>query len=421
MTAVDRLAGLVLGVDLDDLTLGRVKSAVRGTELSFQSMSPERAVERAHAEDGPVIGLLEWAGHEEEQQALLCDALRRAARPGHCYIVALGGLSDPALSRAMEGAANDVLTRPFGGDEFLLQRLRQAVRTLQSTQALVTPRDALDEALKSPSGGEVVVRSGDVVGHVHVQNGFVVWANLSSLPSTMEEVLRHAGVDPGAEILAAAKEECRSTRAHFMDVLVSWNVIEVDRAKEAVRAFVAERVGRVLALPTPAALFLPKARQHTEHLRFSVGEIPSLRQPALDRAVTPFSAPPPSSQTPLPLGEITLAFHAAKQIEGVVSVAILVRKTGASLMLSGAEIDTGIAWSQLGLLTALGPRADDVIGSAGEHCFVTRPLLVAPSLALLVVLSHAETTLGLARTQVARIASRLPGDRKPSPAVPEGH
>ena len=37
------------------LTLGRVKSAVRGTELSFQSLSPKDAVERVQAEEGPVI------------------------------------------------------------------------------------------------------------------------------------------------------------------------------------------------------------------------------------------------------------------------------------------------------------------------------------------------------------------------------
>jgi CheY-like chemotaxis protein len=406
MTAPQNMTALVLAVGLDDLTLGRVKSALRGTELVLQSVSAETAIQRAEAESGPIIGLLEWTEEHEAQQSRLCEALRRAARPGQCYIVALGGLSDRALARAMEGPANDVLSRPFGGDALLLVRLRQALRTMTSAHAPVTPRDALAEALQSPSGGEIVVRAGDVVGHIHVQNGFIVWANLSSVPATMEEVVRHAGIDPGPEIIAAAKEESRATRAHFMDVLVAWNVIEPDRAKEAVRTFVAARVELVLELPGASALFLPKARQHTEHLRFSAGEIPSVRVPSNGppRVGTPFPALPPAGQATLPLGKISHLFQQATQLDGVISVAILDRATGASLLLSGAEIDTGVAWSQLTLLAALGARAEDVMGAAGEHCFVARPLRVAPALALFVVLSQATTNLGLARSMVARIA-----------------
>jgi len=405
MTFAGNVSALVLAVGLDDMTLGRVKAAVRGTELSVHAVSAANAVERAQAEVGPVIGLLEWTEEYEAQQTKLCQALRQATGPGRCYILALGGLSDPALLRAMEGPANDVLSRPFGGDQLLLQRLRQALRTMQATSAPVSPREALDEALQSASGGEVAVRAGDVVGHVHVQNGFIVWANLSSVPSTMEEVARRAGVDLTADVSSAVKEECRSTRAHFMDVLVAWKVIEPDRAKEALRQFIAERVERVLALPGASALFLPKTRPHTERLRFAAGEIPSLRPPTLERSITPFPAPPPSRRAPLPLPEISALFQEAARIEGAVSVAILDRETGASVLLSGVEIDTGIAWSQLGLLAALGPQAEDVIGSAGERCFVTRPLRVAPSLALFVVLLQSETTLGLARAMVARIAS----------------
>lgn len=406
MTATHNVDALVLAVDLDDLTLGRVRAAVRGTELSLQSVSAADAVEQARMAERPVIGLLEWTEEYEAQQTKLCEALRRATRPGRCYIVALGGLSDPALTRAMEGSANDVLSRPFGGDVLLLQRFRQALRTMRATSAQVSPREALDEALQSAIGGEVVARAGDVVGHIHVQNGFIVWANLSSILSTIEEVVRHADVVLAEDVIAAVKEECRSTRAHFMDVLVTWKLIEPDRAKEAVRKFVGERVERVLDLPGASALFLPKVRQHhAEHLRFSAGEIPSVRPPSLERSITPFPGPPASRRAPLPLAQISDAFQEAARIEGAVSVAVLDREAGASLLLSGAEIDTGVAWSQLSLLAALGPDAEDVIGSAGELCFVTRPLQIAPSLALFVVFSQSATTLGLARAMVARIAA----------------
>ena len=209
MTAVDRGAALLLAVGLDALTLGRIKAAVHGTELLVQSVSAEAAVERAQNEEGPVIGLVEWTEEQDAQQTQLCDALRRAVSPGNWYVVAIGGLTDFALSRALEMRA-------------------------------------------------------------------------------------------------------------------------------------------------PSAWFLPKIRPHNEHLRIDAGEIPSLRRPAFARSVTPFPAPQPGSRRVLPLGEISIAFNATSKIEGAVSVAILDRETGASLLLSGKAIDTGIAWSQL----AGGPGAD---------------------------------------------------------------
>src|SRR5262249_31838427 len=163
-----------------------------------------------------------------------------------------------------------------------------------------------------------------------------------------------------------------------MDVLVTWKLIDPERAKEAVRTFVAERVKMILELPHASALFLPKLRQHTEHLRFGIGEIPSLRR-MLTPSIAPIPAQRPIPHAALPHAEISLVLQDAARIEGAVSAAILDRKTGASLLLSGAEIDSGVAWSQLSLLAALGPQAEDVIGSAGERCFVTRPLSMAPS------------------------------------------
>lgn len=217
MTAVDRGAALLLAVGLDALTLGRIKAAVHGTELLVQSVSAEAAVERAQNEEGPVIGLVEWTEEQDAQQTQLCDALRRAVSPGNWYIVAIGGLTDFALSRVLEMRA-------------------------------------------------------------------------------------------------------------------------------------------------PSAWFLPKIRPHNEHLRVDAGKIPSLRRPAFARSVTPFPAPPPGSRRVLPLGEIAIAFNAASKTEGAVSVAILDREKGASLLLSGKEIDTGIAWSQLSLPAALGPTVEEVIG-----------------------------------------------------------
>jgi CheY-like chemotaxis protein len=393
----------VMALGLDDLTLGRLKATARETELSIHAVSPEAALEHARSAAAPFIVLLEWGEENEAAQTRLCKALRRATPRGRCYIVALGGLSDPSLQRALQSAADDVLTRPFGGEVIL--RLRQAVHTMESAKARRTPREALDEALESLVGGDVVVRSGDAVGHIHVQGGGVVWANLSSTPATIEAVVRHAGVELDAEVVAAAKQESLATRAHFMDVLVAWGFIDLQRAKEAVRSFVNERVQLVLDLPDASALFLPGARQHTQHLRVSADEIPSMRRPTPARNATPYPAQYLDPRAALPVEAISRVFREALALEGVASVAVLDRRTGVNLLSSGADIDPSVAWSQLSLLAALGERAEDVIASQGERYFIARPLQAAPTVVLFVVLLQSQTTLGLARAMIARLAA----------------
>lgn len=406
VVASERVDAQILAVDLDDLTLGRLRAAVRGTELSVCPVSREEAVERAAAADGPIIVLLEWTEEGEEEHERLCQALRHACRSGRCHIVALGGLADQAtLFRAMEGAADDVLSRPFGGD--LVIRLRRAVRPARGSNVPATPRLALEEALTSPRGGEVAVRSGDVTAFIHVQDGHVVWAHVSSAPASMEEVLRYGGVSLDRDVIDAVKEECRATGGHFMEVLVRWGIVDQALAREAVRAFVADRVKLALELPDAVALFLPRSRPHTGRLRFRASEIPSLRVPTNDAPPSSrFDAGPPSvPRAPLSLAEISSIVHAAVQVEGAVGAAVLDRKSGASLFHAGAEMDTTVVWSQLATLSALGPSAEDVMAAAGDRCFVTRPLRPAASLALFVVLSLSATTLGLARATIARIAS----------------
>src|SRR5690349_12744952 len=106
----ERVDAQILAVDLDDLTLERLKAAVRGTELSVWSVSKDEAIERAAAAAGPIVVLLEWTEEDEQEQDRFCQAIRRASHSPRCHIVALGGLAhQAALFRAMEGPADDVL------------------------------------------------------------------------------------------------------------------------------------------------------------------------------------------------------------------------------------------------------------------------------------------------------------------------
>lgn len=292
-----------------------------------------------------------------------------------------------------------------------------SLRAARGSQVPVTPRDALKEALSSPGGGEVVIRSGDVAAWIHVQDGHIVWANVSSAPATMDEVTRHGGLALENDTMLAVKEESRATGAHFMEVLVRWGLIGEDRAREAVRAFVGDRVKIALELPDAVGLFLPKVRAHSGRLRFRASEIPSLRDPGnlLPRApgadpsqpLDPGLGQPLGDRTPpLPLLEIARIVREAAAMEGSLGAAVLDRRSGACLHHSGADVDTKVAWAQMGALEALGPDAEEVLATAGERCFVTRPLRGTPSLVLFAAVSLASTTLGFARVTVAAIASR---------------
>jgi CheY-like chemotaxis protein len=400
----------VLAVDVDELTLGRVRAAVRETEFAVTACSREEALDWVQAKEARVILLLEWSEEEAAEGVRLCEALRRVARIDHLYIVALGGPADhAALLRATAGPTNDALSRPFDGD-LLLLRLRQAVRVMRSATAAITPRDALEEALQHGSG-EVCARSGATVARIHVQGGHIVWANVSSVPATMEDVAARGGVSLDADLVAAVKEECRAAGAHFMDVLVQWGVIEQDRAREAVRSFVTDQVQRILELPDAMALFLPRSRPqaHNERLRFRASEIPSLRPPNVSSTGTFLVEPPPpeSRRAPaLSLFALSDIVEAAMRTEGAIGAAVLERGTGACLHHAGAELDTQIAWSQVSALAALGPGAEEVLASAGERCFVTRPLRNTPSLMLFVSLASSLISLGLARAAIAAVAAQ---------------
>lgn len=431
----------VLGVELDELTLGNVEVALRGTELTLSVTSRSDAAERVRGAEGRVIVLLDWSEEHQQERAQLCGVLRAAARPESCYIIALGGPSDhSALSNAMGGPANDVLTRPFGTG-MLLGRLRKGLRAMMDGAAPLPPRAALEEALRDRRTGEVVIRSGEKVAFIHLQEGQIVWVHVSFLPTTMEDVARQAGAVLDPHLVTDVKEECRVTGANFLDVLVRWGILAEHRAKQALREMVAERVKLALEMPDAAALFIPRNRPQSGAFRIRTSEIPSLQTPVLppiDVTARKADRPaPPAERELAPAGEAVTPpeagwfVHEAMKTEGAMCAAVLDRRSGACLFHVGANMNAAIAWSLAGALASLGPGADEVLAVVGDKCFVTRPLRHAPSCALFVALSSSSTTLGFARIAIARVSAtrvstiasspvsvRLATDPAPAPPPP---
>ncbi len=415
----------VLAVDLDELTLGKVESALRGTELTMAVTSQRDAVERVRVMGDPVIVLLDWSEEQQHERVQLCSALRAVTRPDACYIVALGGPSDQsALSDAMGGAANDVLTRPFGNG-MLLGRLRKGLRAMMGAPAPAPARAALEEALRDHRTGEVVIRAGEKVAFIHLQEGQIVWVHVSFLPTTMEDVARQAGAALDPHLVTDVKEECRLTGANFLDVLVRWGVLAEHSAKQALREMVGERVKIALELPDAVALFIPRNRAQSGAFRIRTSEIPSLQTPIVapigaSAGALALPAPPAAreaastSQVVTP-PEAGWFVHEAMKTEGAMCAALLDRRSGACLFHVGAQMNAAIAWSLVSALAALGPGADEVLAVVGEKCFVTRPLRHASSCALFVALSSSSTTLGFARIAIARVSATRVSTMSSSP------
>lgn len=274
---------------------------------------------------------------------------------------------------------------------------------LVSEQRRTSVREALEEALNSPEGGEVAVRAAEVTGWIHVRKGVIVWAHVSSAPATITDLVRRAGATLDPDVAGAVKAECRATGANFMDVLVRWGVIAEEPAREALRDFIAERVDMALELPDASALFMPKTRAYSGPVTFRSGEIPSRRSAgdSLIEEMGPVSGLRAVAATSF----MARIVRAAMDTDGVTSAAVLDRVSGECLFRDGTDIDPALMGAQLRGLGALGADAEEVLAGAGGRIFVTRPLREAPALVLFVVLSSESTTLGLARATIARIAA----------------
>lgn len=398
----------MLAVGLDALTFERLREMTEGSGLLPAAASPTGAFEQAASPGGTLLVLLGWQRDHEREMAQFCMALRRASRGRPCRVVAVCDVAErePPPCSAGRGV-DDVLLRPFGRD--IVARLRRVLEARESEGQHQTPQQALEESLEERKSGEVVVRSGGVSGVIHVQDGHVVWAHLSSEPTSMREVVSQAGVDLDQHLISAITEECRMRGAHFMDVLVSWGVLDEARGREAIREHVAGRVRLILELPDAVGMFLPRSRRDTARHRFRTSELPVLRAPSEPPESAELLVAPRSERlAPMPLLKLAELVRSALSMRGALGAAVFDRKTGVSLLFDGDNVDADIVWTQLTLLSALGPGAEDVMAVANDFGYLLRPLKSASSLALFVVVSLSATTVGLARARLGVICASYP-------------
>ena len=222
------------------------------------------------------------------------DALT-SARPykaAHSTAAALAWICDragqqfgPLAVEALRARADDVSSvRERMGDAPTGEPVRQSSMRRASKEA---PRPGgapgalelgrvLREALGSRTGGEVLVRSGDVVGRVYVCEGRIAWASISSEPAVLADRLVEAGFTQ-SDIELATQESKRSGLT-LGESLVARGLVSTGRFRQIVRDHVAARVNAIRRLPEPIAMFAPRPQPYSAQFTFEpaevVGEVP---------------------------------------------------------------------------------------------------------------------------------------------------
>ncbi len=394
---------LVIVVDADPIFRRFVAQSLTSTEFEpkLAAGAPEALVYAEEA-DSPFIFLYGPVLEGEGGTAELAERVRELRSPRESYTIATFGLGEGReLVAAVEAGIDDVLAKPFSPDA-LLARLRLAAKRLTSPdRSAGSPRAALDEALASKFGGEVVIRHGDRVGRIHVSNGGVAWAHVAGEPTQLGDLLRGAGLDIDDEAAAAVLEESKRLGGHFSDVLVRWRLVDEAGARACVRTIVTQQLGTLLDLKGATALFLPRGRAYGARMSFPLIEVAAPREPArLPLDCTPSERARAEGDT----ARLEEYVEGAMRFAGALAVAVLDRRSGAARVSRGAELEGELGWALLGTLAASGPEVVDAIAVRREAAILAR--VIDEGSALLVAFSLDQTTLGLARSSVHQLVTR---------------
>jgi hypothetical protein len=195
---------------------------------------------------------------------------------------------------------------------------------------------ALREGLAHPVGGEVVVRSGDVIGRIYLYKGAIAWVNCSGLQVRLRDtLLANAGLR--AEELDAALQESQQLRQHFAETLLAWGLVDREQLWECLRIHTARHLRAVAELQEdPQVLFVPLVRTYSAGLVFTLeqlleGDTPREPEEAEPRETA--TAPRPSLAT---VGGCAPGHLEAGQASAAQRLAALLPST----MLAAALFDT---------------------------------------------------------------------------------
>jgi CheY-like chemotaxis protein len=380
----------------------------------------DEAIALARARDAPRILVVDWKMPGRDGIAI-CRLLRQEESIPRRYILLCSAKSSrKEIAAALEAGADDFIPKPVA-PEVLFARMRVAQRMMARVQ---TSADLIGDAFREACamrGGELVVRSGDVIGRVYFHRGSIAWAHVSGETDTLLSVLHAQGrisaVDAEAVVL-----ECRRTGRSFDEVLTEWGLVDRAILRETARRWVSAKVISVLVLEYSAVMFVPQERSYRGDLLFSLEELlpdeqvrrirgapaqrDSLPPAGYGSGSWPFAFADPAAEDARTLAS---QLHAGIDIDGAMAVALLDRARGVCLAQAGGPVNEDLVWAQIHTINAYAAHetVEDMMvrTNKGDHLICTLPR--CPELFLYLLVNQERTAVARARLSLRTLADSI--------------
>jgi len=365
------------------------------------------AWEIIRGQDPPLIMFLDWMMPGIDGLEL-CRRTRELKRGTYTYIVIVSARNrQEEVSLGFAAGADEFITKPYQPEE-VFARQRVAERVIQTVSAENSLDKAIVEAQNSPAG-DVVVRSGAVIGRIAFQGGKVTWASVSDRPDSPAAML--AG-DPAlnADELAAAVEESKTIGVPLTELIIEWGLLSEDKLRSLIRSWICRQIAAISLLDAPVVIFSPVARNDTTPFLFDYESLTALRvvrEPAPrsthDSEEHPANSPAPQLLDPADLELARSDLAQAMQLAGAISAAIFDEQTGRWLLTRGEKVDLDLAWRNVKLAGATHARdeIEDIIVTTRRHIYIFRPYTRSPRRFIFLATDRASSRLGMIRLALA--------------------
>ncbi len=362
------------------------------------------ALDLALSDDPPDALLLDWV-MPRMTGTEVCRRVRAAPlrRQPYILLVTVKNQRDE-LVEGLGVGADDLLSKPIA-PEVLIARLRSAElqRGSRRTSALV--QRALMSA-RSEGSGELLIRDGEVTGHVFFHQGAVAWAHISDDRNALFELLSpESGLDK--EAARDIVKQCRETGARLSDVLVSWGLTDRASLRDSMQNWIMKKLETISGFRQPQTLFVPHARHYADDMLFDLEEVaPSVvseSRPGTELELTSdwCSAFPQAD----PDEETTTLLARCMGCEGISGVAILDRELGCCFGQSGSTLNPHIAWAMLQSMSVVSRHAElaDIVVVTPPDFHLIRVLKGKPNRFVYARASGDQVLLGAARLQLQQV------------------
>ena len=451
----------ILVVDDDPLNLQFLSDLLmsRGYEVQVARDGEEAWFLQCQA-NAPRLLIVDWvlpklSGPE------LCRRIRARADASPVYIILLTGHNpSERIHEGLAAGADDFLAKPYH-PKVLLSHIAVGVRQLSaasdhSGRILKTLQDA------SQLGScDVVVRGQEASGRICIQNGGVIWAELSNDPESLFDRLLQESRGALVSVLPML-DRYPATHRDDSGERIAMEFAEFAEFRSTLRAWIRRKVAQIVKLTLIDVRIAPVSGRHDlpGNLELplsevipdtSIGQAPSQSSQAR-RLFAPSSRSSPNPEPlweqtfPAATGETTDGMRAFLEqtaaIRGFRGAALLQLHRNACLLRVGVIASTSPLLAALHVLKELyhpgqgigsvTDAAPELIITSGAEHQVLQVIPGQPPLAALLILDSATCTLAMARHQLQRFSLTLlrcmtpgaqPGDSSqsllPVPILPE--